>query len=131
MKKVIILLCFVMFISVNAKHYKKYDKNPNATVLVKLNFPDGESNEAGIKYSGITSVDGILFHKWAIIHTSYFHSVKLEPGFHEVTVSHMKYGKYGKTTIKHEFKENQTYIIDVYADKSYIKAKLQDNEETE
>ena len=44
---------------------------------------------------------------------------------------HIKYGKYGKTTIKHEFKENQTYIIDVYADKSYIKAKLQDNEETE
>lgn len=131
MKKIILLLCLVMFMCVNAKHYKKYDKNPNATVLIKLNYPNENDNRANYGNSGITSVDDVLFHKWAIIHTSYFDSVKIEPGIHKVTVSHSRNGKYGKASINHNFEDGKTYIVDVYADKSSIKIKLQDNEETE
>lgn len=131
MKKIILLLCLMMFMVVGAKHYSKNDKNPNATVFIKLSFPSENKNRANKGNSGIWTVDDTFFHKWAFVHSSYFDSAKIEPGFHEIAIHHEKSGQYGNTKIKYDFKENKTYIIEVYADKSIVKAKVVESEETE
>ena len=131
MKKIILLLCLMMFMAVSAKHYSKNDKNPNATVLIKLNFPTENENRATKNNSGIWAINETYFHKWAFVHTSYFDSAKIEPGVQQIDIYHEKASKYGHSKIKYDFEANKTYIIDVYADKSSIKAKIREEGETE
>ena len=131
MKKIILLLCLMMFMVVSAKHYKKYDSNPNATVLVQLNFVDEKGNKAKENNTGIYAVDSISLNKGFTIHTSYFHSVKIEPGIHVINIYHSKGSKYGTINVKYDFKDNETYIIDITADTSSIRTKIRDPKETE
>ena len=125
MKKIIILLCLVMFVCVNAKHYKKNDKNPNATVLVKLNYLDIKGSRAKKSTTKILEVDGVNIDKGAWIDSKY-QSIKLEPGFHEIKL-YLYLNSFKETIvsgvkeaspiIKFEFEPNKTYYIDVYTEK--------------
>jgi hypothetical protein len=130
MKKIIILLCFMMFMSVSAKHSKKNDKNPNATVLVKLNFLPKKDSFASKKTTGITHIDGKNLHKVILI--SYYDSVKIEPGEHSLVINFNYGNRNAHPELKYNFKPNTTYYIDVYSEKdSSFYAKIREEGETE
>ncbi len=129
MKKIIILLCLVMFMCVNAKHYSKNDNNPNASVFLKVTFSDQKGNKAKKNNTGIYKVDGVSLNKGFI--STFYETARIEPGLHEITIHHGRSGGYANPKIKYDFKENETYIITVFADDSQVNIKILDNKETE
>ena len=131
MKKIILLLCLVMFMCVNAKHNKLNDDNPNATVTVQLNFIKQKENNVKSSNTGILSIDNVSIHKGLTFHTSYFHSIKIEPGIHTIGIYYRSGKKYATVPVKYDFKPNQTYYIDIFNDYKKIYTKVRNAEETE
>ena len=130
MKKIILLLCLVMFMCVNAKHYKKYNKNPNATILVKLSYKKKKKNTANKKTVGLWSLDGQHFNKLDFLHVDFFQSVKVEPGYHEIVIRYEYARSFTSATLKHDFEADKTYTIRVYSNNHELWAKIIE-EETE
>ena len=102
MKKIILLLCLLMFMCVNAKHN-----------------------------TGILSIDNVSIHKGLTFHTSYFHSIKIEPGIHTIGIYYRSGKKYATVPVKYDFKPNQTYYIDIFNDYKKIYTKVRNAEETD
>ena len=130
MKKNILLLCLMMFMVVSAKHYKKYDSNPNATILVKLTYEDTKKNTANKKSVGIWSLDGQNFNKLDFLHVDFFQSVKVEPGYHKIVIRYESGISYASTVLEYEFEADKTYNIQVYSNNYKFWAKIIE-EETE
>ena len=122
MKKIIILLCLLIFSSVNAKHYKKNDKNPNATVLVKLNYIQLKDSRAKKGTTQILEVNGINLNKGSFLVHNRYQSIKLEPGIHELKL-YIYLNSFKETIVTgvkeaspkltYNFEANKTYYIDV------------------
>lgn len=139
MKKIIFLLCFTMFMCVNAKHYNKNDKNPNATVFVKLNYIKVKGSRAKKGTTEILQVDDLYLNKGAFLVHNRYQSIRLEPGVHEITL-HIYLNslketivtgtKEAKPVLKYEFEADKTYYIDVYTEKERsIYAKIREEGE--
>ena len=126
MKKIILLLCLTMFMVVSAKHYSKNDKNPSATVLVKLNYIDVKGSRAKKSTTEILEVDGLNLNKGAFLVHSNYQSIKLEPGFHEIKL-YMFLNSFKETIVtgvkeaspvlNFEFEGEKIYYIDIYTEK--------------
>ena len=139
MKKIIILLCLMMFMCVNAKHSNKNDKNTNATILVKLNYIQVKGTRAKKGNTEILQVDDLYLNKGAFLVHNRYQSIKLEPGFHEITLriyldsfkeTIITGVKEAKPVLKYEFEADKTYYIDVYTEKDKsIYAKIREEGE--
>lgn len=132
MKKIILLLCFMMFMVVGAKHYNGNDNDPNASVLIKLNYPKIKGSVTKKSNTSIQKVDSLTLNTG--LNMTNYQSIKVEPGFRLVRIVSYPYSFFGggqsaEVLISYNFLENKTYYIDVHSNGGKFITQIRDSEE--